>query len=410
MKYDILFFPWRDWNSMKVEGFRTREANILQKLVKDERVGRVLCINRSKIPTYIKRVIQLKNKSNFEVSSINSMQEEVIYQRLFSKLLKVSDKLFILDLNYHIPNPKGNKLERFDFFGNILQKEVKASLNSLNFNKYLTWNFDLTRISTSDKLKNDLLIFDSIDNLLEHDQSGNDIAFYKSRYEIVRKKADLIFTVSEENKKVLYGSNSNVTYIPNGIDLNSYLDTKNEMPENLTKDKPNIGYIGLMQERIDVALLKDVIINLPNYQFNFIGPVLSPNYFKELKLMPNVKFIGAVRHDQIPTYLKYMDVCLIPHKLNKFTMSMNPLKLYEYLAASKEVVMTPVPPAETFSDVVHIAQNSDQFISAIEKAITNPFSSFSKQDISEKIKEHDWSSRINHMFKQIETSLLEKNH
>ncbi|MFP7470590.1 glycosyltransferase [Niallia taxi] len=406
MKYNVLFFPWRDWNSMKREGFRTREANILLAMRNNPQINKILCVNRSKLPSYLKLVLNMKNggtySSNSEVKDEFYDSEKVISKRMFSNLKKIDDKLFILDVDYHLPNPKGNKLERLKIFNRILRDEVDFSLKEIEMEKYLTWCFDLTRMEVANTFKEDILIFDSIDNLLEHDQNKKDSTFLRKMYGLAEDNSELIFTVSKELKSTFFSKHKNAFYIPNAINLKTYklLDENSHRPSDLPQG-PIVGYVGLMQERLDVKILNQSLSENPNVQFVFLGPVFNKNYFKTTMQYKNAHFIGPKHHSQIPLYLKHFDICIIPHKVNNFTKSMNPLKLYEYLAAGKEVITTSVPPSEDYKDVVHITDNSSLFSNKIANIIKQPFKDFSQEDVLNSIKKEDWEFRLKEMLDHI---------
>ncbi|MDL4838954.1 glycosyltransferase [Aquibacillus rhizosphaerae] len=408
MGYNVLFFPWRDWDSMQKEGFRTREANLLIAMMKNPEINKVLCINRSKKPFYIQKLIEFKNGGEFEKGKQfknevdNVFQPSVNYSSGFSNLIQVDEKLYVLNINYHIPNPKGNKLETYNFFKNLLYKEVNKAISAIGFTHYLTWCFDLTRIDIANKLKQEKLIFDSIDNLLEHDQNRKDYKHLSEMYKVAEENADVVFTVSREIKETLFSKHINTHYIPNAINLDLYKSKTWSRPTDLPNGKPIVGYIGLMQERIDLEIIGDTIKKNNGINYVFIGPILSKKYFRDLRRYSNVYLLGAKHHSLIPSYLNYFDICIIPHKVNKFTESMNPLKLYEYLAAGKEVVTTPVPPSEDYKDVIHIAHDENQFSQIINGIVNKPYNEFSRKEIIESVNAQDWNSRLNNMLKIIQ--------
>lgn len=397
MKKDILVFPWRDWNTIKREGFRTREANILREIIEDSNVNKVLCINRPKIPQYLLPLVKVVRKDYIDKVQENLFNEKVVYKTLFSQLNRVNNKFYVLDLNYFLPNPKGNKLERNKFFKTILKREVENALNYIEMTSFDTVCWDVTRIDIANEFKNNLLIFDAIDNLLEHDQNKKDIKFLNNCYKLINNKSDIIFTVSKNLQDTIFKNHKRTRYIPNGIKLSIYKRKVDDRPIDLPKDKPIVGYIGLMQERIDIELLLYLVSKNKQLNFVFIGPVMSPGYFEKLKKYENVFFLGSKHHGDIINYLSFFNVAIIPHKLNAFTKSMNPLKLYEYIAANKEVVTTPVPPSEEYSGIVHIANNYKDFDRFVKLVIEKPFSTFSVEMLEKEIVKHDWSSRYYEM-------------
>ncbi|MCM3225246.1 glycosyltransferase [Terribacillus saccharophilus] len=402
MNHDILFIPWRDWNTIEVEGFRTREAKILLELIEHSKVNKILLVNRSKQPKYISFILKMIGRYYLPSTRKNQQEKTILYKDLFSVLSKVSEKLYILDINYHLPNPKGNKLENNKYIRSLLHKKVNKSLDFLKMKNFITWNFDLTRIESANYLKQDLMLFDAIDNLLEHDQSKNNKEYYAEKYQYANEKSDLIFTVSQSNKIKLFGDQDKVHYIPNGINMSLFsqvIDIKKNL--NIANYDKVIGYIGIMQERLDTELLLPTIKAKSNCLFVFVGSVLNVTLFKDIKKCPNVLFTGPINYEEVPAYLKAFDICTIPHKINEFTMSMSPLKLYEYLAAGKEVIMTKVPPYEEFADVVHPVESAEEFIATIEYIENKPYGKFSEKDIEDKIINHSWENRVSLMMNLI---------
>src|SRR5207245_1179743 len=75
----------------------------------------------------------------------------------------------------------------------------------------------------------------------------------------------------------------------------------------------------------------------------FIGPAfLSEAERARLTATGRVHLVGAVPYMQLPAYMRAMDVCIMPHRMTAFTESLNPIKLWEYLAAGKPIVSTDV--------------------------------------------------------------------
>lgn len=402
---NILFIPWRDYSSMLMEGFRTREANLLKELERNPMVDVILCVNQPtphKVFEPLKKLLNSKKKYNSD--DIEEVEIEVIYERFFSKLTKVSSKVYCLDITYFFP--KGKSFEEYTFIQRILSSEIIKALDYLGVGEYITWLFDLKRIDVSNKLKQSLLVFDAIDNLLEHDQYQNQNSLLKRKYEMVAKSADIIFTVSSDLKENLFENKENVYFVPNGIDISKYEEKDYDLPLDLPRDgKPIITYIGVMQERIDKEILLYSIRNLPDYNFIFIGPVLSPKYLNDLNDYSNVYFLGAKKHTLIPSYLYWSDVCIMPHKVNKFTKSMNPLKLYEYLACGKEIVTTPIPPTDLFKEVVNIASTKEEFLNKISDSLGKSKDSSRRKLISSSVIDHSWSNRVDSMLEKIDLKI-----
>ena len=83
----------------------------------------------------------------------------------------------------------------------------------------------------------------------------------------------------------------------------------------------------------------------------------------------NVHFLGQKPASAVPDYVAGFDVGLLPYRLNLETRHISPLKLYEYLAAGKPVVSTPIPAALPFSDTVSIAAEPADYAAAVSLSL-----------------------------------------
>jgi glycosyltransferase involved in cell wall biosynthesis len=123
---------------------------------------------------------------------------------------------------------------------------------------------------------------------------------------------------------------------------------------------------------VDLALLADVAAQRPDWRIELVGPLsygLDADELARLRALPNVHFAGAVPPEQVPAVMAGCDVGLIPYKLNEQTRHVNPLKVYEYLAAGKPVVGTPLPELAQFQPLVRVAGDVDGFVGAVEAAL-----------------------------------------
>jgi len=134
--------------------------------------------------------------------------------------------------------------------------------------------------------------------------------------------------------------------------------------------KPVIGYYGAIAEWFDMDLVYHTAKNKPNWNFVLIGSTDGADITKISKLK-NVILTGEIPYKNIPAHLYSFDCCLIPFKLTELIKATNPVKLYEYFAAGKPVVATDIPELRLIpSDLVSLAKTKNDFISAIEHALS----------------------------------------
>lgn len=161
----------------------------------------------------------------------------------------------------------------------------------------------------------------------------------------------------------------------NAVDISIFKNLPNrkfERPAEL-KDVTGtiIGFVGNLDPvRIDYKLLRRIAEAHPDKTLLLIGPINSPEVYEQgLDKMPNVILTGGKKIVDVPQYLKYMDVCILPSLINKMSKSVYPLKINEYLAGGKAIISTNFSDdIRGFKDYIHIAENHEDFIRLIDVA------------------------------------------
>lgn len=180
------------------------------------------------------------------------------------------------------------------------------------------------------------------------------------------KRADLIFTSSERLRRRLAHFCRNTVLLPNGVAFENVV-SHHDRKRAARLARPVIGFVGGITEWLDQELLYRVANIRPDWQFVLYGPIMTD--VDELRKARNIHLLGPLPHVLIPNVLRGFDVCMIPFKINDLTRSVDPVKLYEYLAAGKPVVSTPLPDVVCQNEVVFVGATPKSFCAAIENAL-----------------------------------------
>jgi len=163
------------------------------------------------------------------------------------------------------------------------------------------------------------------------------------------------------------------TVLPHGVDVRHFArasDPATTPRSGLRRGRPLLGYIGLVDERMDVDLVARAAKRRPDWDFVFVGPTdRAPDRRLE---RDNVRLLPAVPYAALPEVLAAFDVALLPYARNELTRSINPLKLREYLASGRPVVSTSLPEVLAYAPEVRIADDVDAFEAAVEAALAGP--------------------------------------
>ena len=184
---------------------------------------------------------------------------------------------------------------------------------------------------------------------------------YEEKY---LKQVDQVIATSPKLAETKNALNANVGLVPNGVNLDLFVDA----PVEKTKNKV-IGYVGAIDDRIDIDLVAHMARILPEYEFRFIGPLKSAEAIERWKMLPNIVCPGAKAQAELPALIAEMDCCLIPFVKNELTEAIYPLKINEYLAMGKPVVSTGFSDLSDFYSYISIADDAKSMLKAIQREL-----------------------------------------
>ena len=139
-------------------------------------------------------------------------------------------------------------------------------------------------------------------------------------------------------------------------------------PEVASIPRPRLGYFGAIEPwLVDQELIKRAARERPEWQWIFIG---NRSRGLDIERLPNTHFLPPVAYKDLPRYAAGFDVCVLPWETEQaFTSYGSAIKVREYLATGKPVVISPLPEYEPMSDVLRIARTRDDFMKLVEDAL-----------------------------------------
>lgn len=380
-KLNIVMFNMSSYSEWQ-HGVQNRNYHIIQTLLANERVNKIVAVDY--LPHTFKRAIR-----NYKENIAANLGYQVLEKRLLSKVWAISDRLVV----YSSVMSRFSGKKFYQNLNNFLQKK-------LGLEDYLVWSFFPLEVGYFKELKPKLFVFDAVDNWQEHPAYFKFKAKLKANYEIINARADLIFTVAEALSQ-LFSHQEKVHWLPNGVDVKHYQQKYsliNRDVGNLTK--PIIGYVGTVQERFDVDLMKYLAQTNQDKNFVIIGPVWLPGIQEKLASCANVYFLGRKSYEEVPMYLQQFTVGIIPHHLDEFIKFTDPMKIYEYLACAKPIVTTAIAGLEQFKDLVDTADSYAQFNQMLNEVIKQDNGKLRTKRLLV-AKEHSWLKRVERMLELI---------
>jgi len=264
---------------------------------------------------------------------------------------------FIVTSIKTIPAPKSAIVRAFAAL--YMSYQLKSIMKRHQIDAPILWISLPTAVDIVGRLNERAVIYYCCDDF--NALAGVDHETVSQREQQLINCADLIITSSDVLARK-FSQHSSVT-IPHGVDFqlfNQPVARANDLPNS---NKPIAGYYGSISSWLDLELLHDTIAQMPHWNFVFIGSVDVD--VTQLKIFPNVYFLGSKPHDELPRYSQHWQASLLPFRDNSQIKACNPFKLREYLAAGRPVISTPFPALKPYQSLISVVESASQMVKAL---------------------------------------------
>jgi teichuronic acid biosynthesis glycosyltransferase TuaH len=161
----------------------------------------------------------------------------------------------------------------------------------------------------------------------------------------VAADASLIVAANPTVADTWRGRGRSPILIPFGVDAQAYEDVEHAaLPSDVDLPGPIAGFVGHINHRIDLRLLETIVDR--GRSLLLVGPKdpsFEPQRIAALLQRDNVRWVGPKPFGALPSYLRLIDVGLVPYADSPFNRGSFPLKTLEYLASGRAVVATDLP-------------------------------------------------------------------
>ena len=242
-------------------------------------------------------------------------------------------------------------------------------------------------------------------NTMDH---ATDPALIRKLHEQAIDRADLVFYSGRKLFDEATRGRDHSYLLEQGVDYErwSKVTTLSIAPEIDKIPHPRLGYFGAIEPwLVDQELIKRAARERPSWQWIFIG---NRSRGIEIEDLPNTHFLPPVQYEELPAYAAGFDVCVLPWETEQaFTSYGSAIKVREYLASGKPVVISPLPEYEPMGDVLRIARSRDEFLRLVEDALNeNDESASAKRQAS--VASGTWDARAEWVSDLIEKTLAKK--
>lgn len=284
--------------------------------------------------------------------------------------------------------PEGLSAERINSALRGLVNDLLADAQPL---RWVGWYYTPMALEFTRHLEPDVRVYDNMDELSAF--AGAPEGLLDLERELMAK-SDLIFVGGQSLYDAKRDRHDSIHVFPSSVDATHFRiarervtdpDDQRDIPH------PRIGFFGVIDERMDLAIVEGVAALRPEWRLMMLGPTakISP---QSLPRARNIHWLGCKPYDELPNYLSGWDVGIMPFALNDATRFISPTKTPEFLAAGVPVVSTPIADVVNpygAAGHVEIASNAEEFVARIERLLARPKANWLSA-VDERLAEMSW--------------------
>lgn len=223
--------------------------------------------------------------------------------------------------------------------------------------------FSVVKKIISDKQK---VIYDCMDDSVEFPSLKGVQEYCLNEKQLIERADHVFFSANYLRRVILkrYHINNIDSTIINNALIPKWVSVENSK-KKIADGKIHIIYIGTIAQWFDFELIEKSLEKFSNIQYEFYGPIDKGVIFNHSRVI----FHGPIPHSELMNVMQRADALVMPFRLIPLVLSVNPVKLYEYIASMKPTICTAYDETETFKDFVHLYHNSDEYMGYIENLI-----------------------------------------
>ena len=294
----------------------------------------------------------------------------------------------------------------------LLAAQISSLAKRRGLSNPILWIAIPTAVQVVGRLHESLVIYHVSDkydaNTMDH---ATDPALIRSLHEQAIGTADLIFYSSRKLLAEAEQGREKSYLLEQAVDFDHWAKISRgdiRVAEAVARiPQPRVGYFGAIEPwLIDQELIKQALRERPDWNWIFIG---NKSRGFEIETLPQIHFLPPVAYQDLPAYAAGFDVCVLPWNTEvPFTSYGSAIKVREYLASGKPVVISPLPEYESMSEVLRIGRTRNQFLELVDDALREHDVErvSARQDA---VRDGTWDARAEWVSGLIEEAIAEKS-
>jgi hypothetical protein len=214
-------------------------------------------------------------------------------------------------------------------------------IGSLPHSSLVTWHYTPMALMFSDHLAADVCVYDCMDELSAFRFAPASLGVLEDR---LFARCDLVFTGGASLFEAKKHRHPRVACLPSSIDYAHFSQGRSNLDDpqdQRSLPRPRVGFFGVIDERMDLDLVRRTAQAMPEVQFVMLGPVVKIDP-ADLPRTANLHWLGPKHYDVLPAYFANWQAGWMPFALNESTRFISPTKTPEFLAAGLRLSSTAI--------------------------------------------------------------------
>lgn len=221
------------------------------------------------------------------------------------------------------------------------------------------------------------------------------------------QRADRIVAVSEHLRTLIADRGRASSLLTHGVDLDhwhcpesDFAEVRRELIPDSGADAPLAVFWGVVDQRLDSPMLRELSRRLSGGHIVLVGPQQDPD--TSVLQLPNVHAVGPRPFDSLPRIAQVADVLIMPYADLPVTRAMQPLKMKEYLATGRPVVVSNLPAVDPWRDCMDVSSSAANFAEFVTTRIQKGLAP-EQSAARRRLKQEGWPSKA----QQLEQHIIE---
>jgi len=296
----------------------------------------------------------------------------------------------------------------------LLAAQIKLLARRRGLSRPILWVAIPTAAELIGRLDESLVVYHVSDKYDQnHMDHATDPAVVRRLHELAIDRADLVFYSGRKLFEEAERGRERSHLLEQAVDFEHWARVTSRdgsapevAPEVARLPRPRLGYFGAIEPwLVDQELVRRAACERPEWQWVFVG---NKSRGLEIEGLPNTHFLPPVPYDELPRYAAGFDVCVLPWETGQaFTSYGSAIKVREYLATGKPVVISPLPEYEPMRDVLRIARTRGDFLRLVEEALAERGTEAARARQAS-VRGGTWDARAEWVSGLVEQALAEK--